>query len=193
MKIRLPENNNRASRPLSYQRFAGAIALLATFSVVIGGCGGGDDSEPRNTSARSTSLSSLFKATVSVGPSTGPASAKYDCWVAAQPRQRDEGFAFISASEIPPGRGMIVVYPNNRTAAFAGQNTLVDLEVVFAEGIAEGVGRITNIGSIAAFQRTPVSSVKPVKYVLFVPAGDLARSKPAVGTLLAVPVVTPTR
>ncbi|MBC8137258.1 MAG: DUF192 domain-containing protein [Fibrella sp.] len=191
MKPRLPRHHNRTFRLSLQQRWAGAFALLALVPLVLGGCGGGDDNEPLNTSSRSNSLSSLFRATVSVGSSSFPDTAKYDCWVASRPSQRDEGFSYISSSEIPAGRGMVVVYPQNRTVAFAGRNTLVDLEVVFAESVGEGVGRITDIGTISAFQRTPVGASKPVKYVLFVPSGDLARSNAAVGTLLFVPVTTP--
>ncbi len=182
---------DRASRPASQRIIVAAvIGVLAVGGILPAGCGGGD-TEVLNTSSRSNSLSSLFRTTVSVGAAPRPDTAQYDCWVASRPSQRDEGFAFISASEIPAGRGMIVVYPENRSVAFAGRNTLVDLQVVFAEGVGEGVGRITDIGSIAAFSRNPVGASRPVKYVMFVPGGDLARSNAKVGDLLFVPVTTP--
>ncbi|MBC7807308.1 MAG: DUF192 domain-containing protein [Akkermansiaceae bacterium] len=193
--LRLTRCASRAFRSSLQRRLAGGLALLALGAVSLGGCGGSnDDKEILNSSSRSNSLSSLFVVTASVrnpgGADTG--AGQYDCWVAQRPSQRDEGFSFIAANEIPAGRGMAVVYPTNRNVSFVGRNTLVDLQVVYAEGVGEGVGRITDIGSIPAFSRTPFGSSRPVKYVLFVPAGDLARSGAEVGDLLFVPVSTPT-
>lgn len=170
---------------------AGAWVLLGILPTLLGGCGGGDEKQLLNTSSRNNSLSSMFRTTVSVGTSPAPANAQYECWIATRPSQRDEGFSFISPSDLPPGRGMIVVYPSNRNLSFVGRDTLVGLDVVYAEAVAEGIGRITDIGIINPFSRTPFGSSKPAKYALFVQGSDLSRSGAKVGDLLYVPVTTP--
>ena len=190
-QIKCHQHQNRIWGLNFSRRFAIAFALLTTASIVLGGCGGSDN-EPRNTSSRSNSLSSLAIVTVHVRDVNDTATA-YNSWAATRPSQRDEGFALISPGEVPPGRSMVVVYPENRSIAFSGRDTFVDLQVVYAEAVGEGVGKITDIGFIGAFSRQPFRSSKLAKYALFVQNGDLARSGAKVGDLLFVPINTPSR
>lgn len=191
--IRRREGRPFSIAPRRLGHFAAAFVLLAAAPALLVGCGGGDEREALNTSSRRNPLGSMFKTTVTIGDPAAPASAQYDCWVASRPSQRDEEFSYILPSELPPGRALIAIYPEDRPVAFNGRNTFVGVEVVFAEFVEEGIGRITNFGAIGAFQREPASSVKPVKYVLFVQGGDLARSGAKVGDLIFVPVATPTQ
>ena len=175
-----------------------AVAALA-FGLLAAGCGsgGGHDEKPAtNTSSRSNPLSSMLRITAFAREASNPNTA-YQCYLANRPGQRDEGLSFVSAEELlsapgAPPRGMAFIYPDNRTLAFNGRNTLIDLDVVYAEGVGDGVGRIVDITTIGAFQRGLAISSKPVKYVLMVQRGDLARSGAKVGDFLYVPYVTPT-
>ncbi|MBC8143288.1 MAG: DUF192 domain-containing protein [Armatimonadetes bacterium] len=175
-----------------------AAAVLAA-GLSVAGCGGNYDEDEKpaiNSSSRSNPLSSMIRITVFARvPSTPDTS--FQVYRALTPSQRDEALSFVTNDELlaaptAPPRGMVFVYPDNRTLAFSGRNTLIDLDVVYAVGVGEGVGRIVDITTIGAFQRNLAISSVPVKYVLMVKRGDLARSGARVGDLLYVPINTPT-
>lgn len=120
----------------------------------------------------------------------------YQCYLAQTPGQRNEGLSFVSEEELlsapgAPGRGMVFVYPTNQQIAFTGRNTIIDLDVVYAVGVAPGVGQIVDITGISAFQRGLTISSVPVQYALMVPRGQLAKSGAKVGDFLYVAVNTP--
>jgi len=179
----------------NFGRFA--AAALAS-GLLLTGCGGssqGDTKPATNTSSRSNSLSSMLRITV-FAKQPSNAATSFQCYRAITPSQRDEGLSFVSAEELSaapgaPPRGMVFVYPDNRTLAFGGRNTIIDLDVVYAVGVGEGVGRIVDITTINAFQRNLAVSSVPAKYVLMVRRGDLAASGAQVGDFLYVPVNTP--
>ncbi len=181
-----------ARRPVALFGAFVALALAATLS---GGCGGGNSEnikQPVNTSSRVNPLSSLVRANVQV---TRGATAvmTYGCWVASTPSQRGEAFSWVSYSETSPKQGMILVYPGNGLQGFTGRNTLMNLDLAFAEIAGDGIGRIVGITTVDAFQRVTTLSGTPSKYVLFVGRGRLASDGVKVGDLISVPVPTPTR
>jgi uncharacterized membrane protein (UPF0127 family) len=177
------------------RRCMGAFtATLLCGLLPLTGCGGGnyrDKAPAQNTSSRANSLSSMFRVNVGI-KNTNPGQV-YDCWVAADPGQRLEGLSYVSAGELPGGsrRGMIFVFPGNSIVDFWGKDTFIPLDIAFAVGTAEGVGRIVKIGTIDPYQRTIISSDIPAKYVIEVPRGDLALSGAKVGDTIFVPVTTP--
>ena len=176
----------------------GLAATVFVLSLAAGGCGGGGNRNVRpaiNTSSRANPLATMFRVTVFAKTENNPASA-YQCYLAQRPSQRDEGLSFVSNAELEtapgqPGHGMVFLYPDNRLLAFTGRNTLIDLDVVYAEGVAPGVGRIVDITTINAFQRDLAISSKPCQYVLMVQRGDLARSGAQVGDFLYVALDAP--
>lgn len=180
----------------NFGRCAAAITLAS--GLLLTGCGGDSDGDERpaiNTSSRSNPLSSMQRITVFARQSNNAATS-FQCYRAITPSQRDEGLSFVSSEELQstagaPPRGMVFIYPDNRFLAYNGRDTIIDLDVVYAEGVGEGVGRIVDITTIGAFQRNLAISSVPVKYVLMVRRGDLAGSGAQVGDFLYVPVNTP--
>jgi len=172
-------------------------ALLLCGTLVLAGCGGSDPKDqepPQNTSSRVNPLASLFRVNVGIVPAgKSTTTAQYDCWLAATPSERTEGLSYVTSLEMPPRlhKGMVFVYPHNQFVGFWGKDTFVTLDVVFAVGTSEGIGKIVQIekGGIVPYQRTILSSNQPVQYVLEVPHGDLANIQ--VGDKILVPVNTP--
>ncbi len=179
----------------NFGRFAAVLMLISGLSAGCGGNSQGGTKPATNTSSRSNSLSSMQRITVFTRLQNNVATS-FQCYRAITPSQRDEGLSFVSAEELSsapgaPPRGMVFIYPDNRTLAFSGRNTLTDLDVVYAVGVGEGVGQIVDITTIGAFQRDLAISSVPAKYVLMVRRGDLAGSGAKVGDFLYVAVNTP--
>jgi len=172
-------------------------AVLLCGTLMLAGCGGSNskDTEPaQNTSSRVDPLASLSRVNVGIRqPASVDPSTAYDCWLAATPSQREEGLSFVTGRDMPSRihKGMIFVYPKNQFVGFWGKDTLMGMDVAFAVGTSEGIGKIVQIGTIAPYQRTILSSNQPVQYVLEVPRGDLSLAKAKVGDAILVPVNTP--
>lgn len=184
--------------------WAAGAALVTAATVVVGGCGGNSSGKyarpAENTSTRANPLSAMYRLTVNVTRNSATPKKAYDCWIASKPGQRVEDVDYISNEEFPaniagavPGgvnKGMLLFYPNNDTHFISGKNTLIDVDVVFAEGFnptnANGtpvknddgslviLGRVVNTEHIFPFQRTLVGSDKPVQLILFIRSADNA-------------------
>ena len=160
--------------------FAGATVLFGMIGLLAAGCGGSSSKNIRpitNTSSRSNSLGSLYRVTVNVG--NNPRRA-YDSWIAKTESQRQEDVSYISDAEMPAtlNKGMLLFYPGNDTHFISGKDTLIDCDVVFAEGFQDAnghtLGRVVNTEHLFPFQRLLISGNRPVQLILFVRTADNA-------------------
>lgn len=90
--------------------------------------------------------------------------------VADQPKEWQRGL--MERSSLAPNRGMLFVFPEQAPRAFWMMNTLIHLDIIFADDD----GRILNIAMdvppCAAPRRCPsYRSVAPARYVLEIPGG----------------------
>ncbi len=73
-------------------------------------------------------------------------------------------------SELPEGHGMLFVYPDEEQRVFWMRNTTLPLDAAFVAAD----GRIDEIAPLEPLSEVPVTSRRPVRFVLEVPRGWFA-------------------
>lgn len=88
--------------------------------------------------------------------------------VADQPREREHGL--MQRTELPTGRGMLFVYPDEARRVFWMRDTPLPLDA----GFIGGDGRLQEVIALEPLSERPVTSQWPARYVLEVPRGWFA-------------------
>jgi uncharacterized membrane protein (UPF0127 family) len=104
-----------------------------------------------------------------------------DVEVAATDAARQRGLMFREA--LPAGRGMLFVFRTNRSLSFWMRDTLVPLDLAFADE----EGRIFQIERMAPQSDEPRSSRRPARYALEAPAGWFAEHGLQPGARMTIP------
>jgi len=86
--------------------------------------------------------------------------------VAADEATRARGLMY--RRELPPGRGMLFVFPRSEEHAFWMKNTFIPLDMIFIDESLRIAGILQQTVPMSA---VPVSIGKPSRYVLEVPGG----------------------
>ena len=104
--------------------------------------------------------------------------------LAATPEARSKGLMFRPAMD--PGAGMLFIYESPRRAQFWMKNTLIPLDMIFADGS----GTVTRVHSGAIpGDLTPIDGGEGVVYVLEINAGLADRLGIAPGTEFRHPAI----
>lgn len=108
----------------------------------------------------------------------------YDVRVADTDATRAQGLMFVR--EMPQSDGMLFVYDRPQHAWFWMRNTLIPLDMIFADG----TGRITRIHENAIpLDETPIDGGPNVRFVLEVNAGQVRAQGFAPGDMLRHPAI----
>ena len=99
---------------------------------------------------------------------------------------RAQGLMFRES--LDPGAGMLFVYDGPRRVSFWMKNTLIPLDMVFADG----AGRVTAVHSMAQpLDETPIDGGEGVRFVLEINGGLAGRLGLAPGAELRHPAIGP--
>ncbi|WP_083499795.1 DUF192 domain-containing protein [Tropicibacter naphthalenivorans] len=92
--------------------------------------------------------------------------ARFNVAVAETPEERNQGLMFVE--QMPMSTGMLFVYPSQRPVAFWMKNTLIPLDMIFADqhGVVVDVHENAVPGDL-----TSIPSAEPAQYVLEVNGG----------------------
>lgn len=102
--------------------------------------------------------------------------------------ERAQGLMF--REQLPASAGMLFVYPAPQQAVFWMKNTLIPLDMIFADA----TGRVTRVHSGAVPQdETPIDGGSNVQFVLEINAGLAAAMGIAPGVALAHPAIDQSR
>ena len=111
-------------------------------------------------------------------------SARFRVDVADDAEERARGLMFVES--MPAASGMLFVYPQERPAAFWMKNTLIPLDMIFAD--AEG--RVVSVHSNAVpHDETAIPSGAPVQFVLEINGGLAAQLGIAPGSEMQHPAI----
>lgn len=114
----------------------------------------------------------------------GFGEASFAVSIADDAAERAQGL--MNVPEMPAFSGMLFVYPEERPAAFWMENTLIPLDMLFADE----TGTITSIRAEAIpLDRTPIPGGDRVKFVLEINGGMAERLGIAVGDTLRHPAI----
>lgn len=112
--------------------------------------------------------------------------ARFGVDIADTPQERARGLMFVE--DMPRSRGMLFVYPEEQPLSFWMRNTLIPLDIIFADG--DGV-----VVSVAAEavpgDETPLPSHGPAQYVLEINGGMAETMGIGPGTQMRHPVIGP--
>jgi len=102
--------------------------------------------------------------------------------VVSSPDATTRGLMF--RDEVPPGTGMLFVFPEEEVRSFWMRNTRVSLDIVFIDGTGEVVGIRRNTRPLSD---ESISVGVPSRYVLEVPAGYCSAQGIHRGARVALP------
>jgi uncharacterized protein len=109
--------------------------------------------------------------------------APFSVAIADEPAERSQGL--MNVTEMPTMSGMLFVYPSPQTASFWMRNTLIPLDMLFADE----TGTITHIHAEAIpLDETSILGGDNVKYVLEINGGLAARLGIAEGDVMRHPL-----
>lgn len=112
--------------------------------------------------------------------------ASFTVAVADDAAERAQGLMHVE--EMDPFSGMLFVYEEPQPVAFWMENTLIPLDMIFADA----TGTITRIHADAVpLDRTPIPGGDAVQFVLEINGGMAARLGLAVGDTLQHPAIGP--
>jgi uncharacterized protein len=117
-----------------------------------------------DVSPKAATTSSLPKASVVVHGRTGP--TRFEVELALNDESREHGLMF--RKEVPPGSGMLFVFPETGPHVFWMKNTLVALDMIFIGADRRIVGIVENAEPQTLSARDPGV---PSQYVLEVASG----------------------
>ena len=110
--------------------------------------------------------------------------AAFKVTVADEPAERSRGLMFVE--EMPTMSGMLFIYEAPQPASFWMMNTLIPLDMLFADA----TGRIVTVHENAVPQdRTPIFGGDSIQYVLEINGGMSARLGIAPGDVLQYPAI----
>lgn len=113
-------------------------------------------------------------------------SESFTVEVADDAAERAQGLMFRETMD--PGQGMLFVYESPRSVSFWMKNTLIPLDMIFADA----AGRVTRVHSMAIpHDETPISGGDDVQYVLEINGGLAAKLGLAPGAELRHPLIGP--
>ena len=111
-------------------------------------------------------------------------TARFTVDIAATDEDRARGLMFVS--DMPQGQGMLFVYDRSQRVAFWMKNTLIPLDIVFADA----AGRVIRVQERAVpGDLTPLPGGGLVQYVLEINGGLARRMGIAPGTELRHPAI----
>jgi uncharacterized protein len=114
----------------------------------------------------------------------GFGEAAFTVEIADDPAEQAQGLMHVES--MPTFEGMLFVYPSPRQTAFWMENTLIPLDMLFADG----TGTITRIHANAVpMDRTPIPGGDAVQYVLEINGGLAERLGIAEGDAMQHPVI----
>ena len=101
--------------------------------------------------------------------------------VAATPKSQQLGL--MHRQSMPADRGMIFVFPQERQLSFWMKNTLIPLDIVYADK----AGKVVSVKQMKPMDETPVPSDAPAKYAIELNQGTANRVGVKVGDVLQIP------
>ena len=111
-------------------------------------------------------------------------SARFSVDIADDPAERSQGLMFVD--DMPRSHGMLFVYPDARPVAFWMKNTLIPLDIIFADA----QGRVIRVHENAVpHDETALPGGGDVQYVLEINGGLAARMGIAAGTEMRHPAI----
>jgi len=113
-------------------------------------------------------------------------TARFAVDVADDPAERSRGLMFVEA--MPVMRGMLFVYDRPQPASFWMRNTLIPLDMIFAD--ETGTIRHVHVNAVP-LDETPISGGDGIQYVLEINGGLSDRLGIGVGDLLQHPAIGP--
>lgn len=146
------------------------VALLAWILASAAGLVGGDDdptvAAPTGTTAASAAAADLVD--YRLEPADGdPVTVRLE--VAADPASRARGL--MEREQVPPGTGMVFLYPADVAEAFWMKNTLVPLSIAFVAAD----GRVVSVAEMTPCKADPCPSYAPAgpfRYAVELAAGS---------------------
>ncbi|WP_438667961.1 DUF192 domain-containing protein [Pseudogemmobacter sonorensis] len=121
---------------------------------------------------------------VDIGWATGRQSFVVEIADTAESR----ALGLMHRESMPAGAGMLFVYESPRPVAFWMENTLIPLDMVFADAF----GRVTRVHAEAVpLDRTPIDGGEGVRFVLEINGGLAAQLGIEPGALLRHPAIGP--
>jgi uncharacterized membrane protein (UPF0127 family) len=115
-------------------------------------------------------------------------AARFRVEVADTPASRAQGLMFVE--QMPRMSGMLFVYERPQPARFWMENTLIPLDIIFAD--ASGVVRHIHKDAIP-LDRTPIVGGDGIQFVLELNAGMSAALGLGVGDVMRHPAIDPAR
>lgn len=112
--------------------------------------------------------------------------ANFAVQVADDPQERSQGLMFVES--MPTMSGMLFVYERPQRASFWMRNTLIPLDMLFADE----AGRITRVHANAVpLDETPIDGGEGVRFVLEINGGLAARLGIKAGDVMEHPAIAP--
>jgi len=100
--------------------------------------------------------------------------------IADTPSKQARGLMFVN--KLPEDKGMLFVFAHQRILSFWGENTLIPLDIAFADID----GNIREMGSISAFSRKAVRSSVPCVYAVEANVGYFSENKIGIGDKIEI-------
>jgi uncharacterized protein len=144
------------------------IALVAILAVTVAACGSEAAVQPQDD---------LPERRLEIVAGDGRA-VEVSARIAHRPSHREHGL--MGEPDLPPGAGMLFVYPDARPRSFWMKDTLIPLDIAYADADRR-VFQITRMEPCAAEPCPGYPSEAPAQYALEVPAGWFEEVGVAVG------------
>lgn len=120
--------------------------------------------------------------------SDGQRIAAFHIEVADDEAERAHGL--MARETLPRASGMLFIYPSERSVTFWMRDTLIPLDMLFADD----AGRVVSVHSNARpHDETPIPSGAPVRFVLEINGGLARRMGISPGAVLSHPAIAPER
>ncbi len=141
------------------------LLILIALSLLIAGCGGDTgDSSKSSAGAQSTTISGSPTMTIDA---SGGEKVEVRVEIADNPAEQEKGL--MDRTTMSEDRGMLFVFPDEKTRIFWMKNTLIPLSIAYMDS----KGRIVDIQKMAAPDKTVPDddlpryiSAKPARYAL---------------------------
>jgi len=101
--------------------------------------------------------------------------------IADTPKKQQLGL--MHRKSMPQDRGMIFVFEDERERSFWMKNTLIPLDIVYADA----AGKVVSIKQMKPLDETGISSDGPAKYAVELNQGAARRAGVATGDVLVIP------